>query len=119
MMDTAKKHIRELYFSDEFLEFYNSLPYKVKTKFDYVLQLVRHEHIISTKFVKHLSSTDLYEMRVSVGNNEYRTILFAIDHDNIIESTQILILNCFQKKSTKDYTRQIKIAEDILKQFEL
>ena len=25
-------------------------------------------------------------MRVSVGTNEYRTVLFAIDHDNVIEA---------------------------------
>lgn len=53
-------------------------------------------------------------MRVSVGTNEYRTVLFAIDHDNIILSTKILVLNAFLKKSTKDYKKQIEIAEKIL-----
>ena len=72
------------------------------------------EKILTTKFIKHLQNTDLYEMRISVGSNEYRTILFAINHNNIILSTQILVLNAFLKKSEKDYKKQIEIAETIL-----
>lgn len=70
--------IRELYFSDEFWKFYNLQQDRVKQKFDYVLGIVKYEKIITTKFVKHLDGTYLYEMRVSVGTNEYRTILFAV-----------------------------------------
>lgn len=62
-----------------------------------------------------LENTDLYELRVSLGNNEYRTILFAIDASNVIEATKIILLNGFQKKSTKDYDKQIKRAIRILK----
>lgn len=64
--------------------------------------------------MKHLEGTDLYEMRVSVGHNEYRTILFAIDNQNVILSTRIILLNGFLKKATKDYQRQIEKAERIL-----
>ena len=42
-------------------------------------------------------------MRVSVGNNEYRTVLFAVDNENIILSTRIYVLNAFKKKSKQDY----------------
>ncbi len=73
---------------------------------------------VSTKFVKHLENTDLYEMRVSVGNNEYRTILFAVDKSNIIELTKIVLLNGFLKKSTKEYRKQIELAQSILKKLE-
>lgn len=106
--------IRELYFTDEFWNFYNKQQDKVKQKFDYVIGIVREEKILTTKFIKHLLNTDLYEMRISVGSNEYRTILFAINHNNIILSTQILVLNAFLKKSEKDYKKQIEIAETIL-----
>lgn len=58
-------------------------------------------------------------MRVSVNFNEYRTILFAVDNDNIILSKRILLLNGFLKKSTKDYSKQIKVAKQILEDFEL
>ena len=106
--------MRELYFSDEYWEFYNKQTDRVQTKFDYVISIVRSEQIIATKFVKHLEDTDLYEMRVSVGTNEYRTVLFAIDHKNIINATKIFVLNAFLKKSTKDYKKQIALALKIL-----
>lgn len=105
---------RELIFSNEFWSFYKSQNQKVQLKFDYVINILMTERVITTKFVKHLENTDLYEMRVSLGTNEYRTILFAMDNDNIILSTRILVLNAFQKKSTKDYKKQIEIAQKIL-----
>lgn len=121
MKATDKKDsgIRELYFSDEFTEFYEELQDKVKAKFEHTMDIIRTEYVLNTKFVKHLENTDLYEMRVSVNFNEYRTILFAVDNDNIILSKRILLLNGFLKKSTKDYSKQIKVAKQILEDFEL
>lgn len=107
-------NIRTIFRTPEFDEFYNSMPQKVKDKFEYVFKVVQSVYNITTKFVKHIENTDLYEMRVSVGSNEYRTILFAIDHDNIIESSKIILLNGFLKKSSKDYSRQINRAITIL-----
>ena len=34
--------------------------------------------------------TDLYEMRVSVGGNEYRTIMFTMDNRNVVLATKIM-----------------------------
>ncbi len=107
--------IRELYFSDLFMTFYESLPERVKTKFDYVFQIVKTEYLINTRFVKKLEATEFYELRVSISSNEYRTIIFAIDSSNIVESKRIILLNGFLKKSTKDYKKQINLAERILK----
>lgn len=107
-------HIRNIYWTVEFTQFYNRLTDKVKTKFDYVLGIVKMERVISTKFVKHLENTDLYEMRVSIGGNEYRTIMFTMDNDNVMLATEIILLNAFIKKSTKDYQKQIRLAENIL-----
>lgn len=106
--------IRTLYRTPEFDEFYFSLPKRVQDKFEYVFQIIQSIYNVSAKFAKHLEDTDLYELRVSVGTNEYRTILFAIDRDNIIESTKIILLNGFLKKSSKDYRKQIVIAQSIL-----
>lgn len=50
----------------------------------------------------------------AIAKNEYRTILFAIDHDNILNATKIFVLNAFLKKSTKDYRKQIETALHIL-----
>ena len=107
--------IRTIFKTDEFEEFYNGLDEKVKDKFEYTFELVQTVYAIPVKYVKHLEGTDLYEMRVSVGSNEYRTVLFAIDNSNVILSTKIILLNGFLKKSTKDYSKQIAKAERILK----
>lgn len=113
-MKEDNTYIRNVYWTVEFAQFYNGLPDKVKDKFDYVLGIVKTERVISTKFVKHLENTDLYEMRVSIGSNEYRTIMFTMDNDNVMLATEITLLNAFIKKSTKDYQKQIKLAENIL-----
>lgn len=107
-------NIRQILRTSEFDVFYISLPQRVRLKFEYVFEVVQSVYNISTKFVKHLENTDLYELRVSVGPNEYRTILFAIDHNNIIEAKRIILLNGFLKKSSKDYRNQISIAQKIL-----
>lgn len=112
--DSQAGEIRVVYKSPQFDAFYNSLPSKVQTKFKYVIDIVTTIYDVSTKFVKHLQDTDLYEMRVSVSNNEYRTILFA----NVIEATRIILLNGFLKKSNKDYRKQIEIAQSILNDLE-
>ena len=108
--------IRVIYKSAEFELFYNGLNNNVKLKFEHVFNFIQTVYAIPVKFVKRLVDTDLYEMRVSVGSNEYRTVLFAIDHDNIIESTRIILLNGFLKKSEKDYKKQIFIAKKILEE---
>lgn len=110
-----KTSIRRFFRTPEFEEFYTSLTDRVKDKFEYVFLVVQTVYNVSTKFVKHIENTDLYELRVSVGTNEYRTVLFAIDHDNVIESTRIILLNGFLKKSSKDYKKQIERAKTILK----
>lgn len=110
--------IRIIYKTPQFEAFYNSLPDKVQTKFRYVVDIISSIYNVSTKFVKHLQDTDLYEMRISVGSNEYRTILFAIDKENIIEATKIILLNGFLKKSNKDYRKQIDLAISILNNLE-
>lgn len=114
MVIINREMIRELYFSEEFWTFYNKQQDRVKHKFDYVISIIQTEEVITTKFVKHLKNTDLYEMRISVGTNEYRTVLFAMDNNNIILARNILVLNAFLKKSEKDYKKQVEIAKNIL-----
>lgn len=110
--------IRTVFYTDEFKEFYDSLDEKARKKIDYIILLIKDFRLIHTDFIKKLINTNLYEMRVSIGTNEYRSILFSIDHSNIIEAGQVVILNGFLKKSTKDYDKQIKKAEKILNNLE-
>jgi phage-related protein len=118
--DSQQAHyVRTIIRTHEFDTFFAVLPQKVKIKFDYVINIIATVYNVSTKFVKHLENSDLYEMRISVGTNEYRTVLFAIDNDNFIEAKNILLLNGFLKKDKKDYKKQIDIATAILNKLEL
>ena len=83
---------------------------------DYVFEHIRTEKNVSTKFVKKLTNTDFYEMRISA-DNEYRVILFTIDDDNFINAHEIVLLNGFVKKSTADYEKQIAIALKLMEEF--
>ena len=105
--------MRTMMRSAEFDEFYNSLPANVQNKVNYALNIIAVVKVVNTKLIKKLIDTDFYELRISVGN-EYRVVLFTIDHENFIEAEQILLLNGFMKKSTKDYKKEIKKAEQIL-----
>ena len=112
-------YVRIIYKSPDFETFYSSLPPKTQIKFDYVINVISTIYNVPTKFIKHLENTDLYEMRISVGTNEYRTVLFAIDHDNVIEAKRIILLNAFLKKDNRDYRKQVEKALSILKSMEL
>lgn len=109
--------MRTLIQTEEFITYYNSLSDTIQGKFDHAMNILRMINVPNSKFIKKLVNTDFYEMRVSVGSNEYRTIIFTIDNENIINATQILLLNAFQKKSSKDYGKQVAIAEKILNRF--
>lgn len=103
----------------EFDAFYSSLDENIQEKFKMVIAIVETVKVISVKLVKKLVHTPLYEMRISVSNNEYRVVLFTVDDRNVIISTQIVLLNGFLKKSTKDYDKQIKKAVRLIEKHNL
>lgn len=105
---------RELILSPEYREFEQKSPPRTREKLLYAISLLETVQPIPTKFVKKLVNTDFYELRVSV-DNEVRVILFSIDNDNINLASNIILLNGFVKKSTKDYDREIEKAINILR----
>lgn len=105
--------MRRIIRSLEFDEFYESSPKRVREKLNYALNIIAEIKVVSTKLVKKLIGTDFYELRIST-ENEWRVIVLAIDDDNFIECENILLLNGFMKKSTKDYGREIKKAQMII-----
>lgn len=109
--------IRETLHTLEYEEYYASLDEKTKAKFDYVESIIKTQYVVNKKFVKNLEGTEFYEARVSVGTNEHRTIIFAIDSISFIESKRVLFLNSFLKKSTKQYRREIENARQILNKY--
>jgi hypothetical protein len=109
--------MRTIFKTHEFLEFLNHSETNFKDKRDYLLEIIITQPVINIKIAKKLINTDFYEVRIQV-NNEYRIIVFTIDHGNITQSRNILFLNRFMKKSTKDYDKQIKIAIKILEKWQ-
>ena len=81
--DAPEQYVRTVYKTVEFELFYNSLQPKVQTKFDYVINVISTVYNVSTKFVKHLVSSDLYEMRVS-------WVLMSIEQFFSLLTTKIL-----------------------------
>lgn len=112
-----EENIRQVIYSEEFNDFYDSLDSKIQDKFDYGLRLIKTQYVVNKKFVKHLENTNFYELRISVSSDEYRTVLFAIDNDSFIQSKRVILLNSFIKKGTKQYKTEIKLAERLLKKY--
>jgi hypothetical protein len=109
--------IRETFHSEEYDQYYNSLDEKIKVKYDYVESIIKTQYVDNKKFVKNLEGTEFYEARVSVGTNEYRTIVFTIDSQSFMESKRVLFLNSFLKKDTKQYKSEIEIARQIMNKY--
>jgi len=113
------KEIRKILYSEEFNDFFESLDERIQRKFDDNISILKTVYALSTTFVKKPVNTNVYEFRVSGGHIKCRCILFAVDHENVIQATKIILLSGFLKKSSKDYYKQIKRANSILKNMEL
>ena len=109
-----EQELRKVAYTKEFIEAFRLLPDDVQEKYDYVFQIMTTQRVVNKKFVKKIETTEFYEMRVSVGNNEYRSFLFAIDAQSFMECHKIVMLNSFVEKSSKQYKAEIKKARKIL-----
>ena len=109
--------IRETFHSAEYDEYYASLDAKTQAKYDYVETIIKTQYLVNKKFVKNLEGTEFYEARISVGTNEHRTIVFTVDSFSFMESKQVLFLNSFLKKGTKQYKGEIENARQILNKY--
>lgn len=106
---------RELILSPAYREFAENAGSRVREKLRYAINILENVTPLPAKFVKKLTNTDFYELRISV-DNEIRVILFTIDNDNINLATSVVLLNGFVKKSTKDYDKEIEKAINILRE---
>jgi len=96
-MKNDNKKIRKLLHTDDFEEFYNSLDKRTAKKYDEAILYLETIYVLSKKFVKSLENSEkgIFELRISVGTNEFRTIIYAVDHENIIQATKVILLNSF------------------------
>lgn len=97
-------------YKDYFWDFYNALTRNVKTKVDYVLQIVISVERIPEKFFEHLED-GLYEIRVESGGNIYRIFAF-FDEDKLV-----ILLHTIQKKSQKTPRKEIERAKKMRKNY--
>ena len=108
--------MREVVITQECLEFIDSQEERVVTKFFQLIEVIGEIKIVHTNFVKKILTTQFYELRIKAGN-EYRIVMFAIDHLNFAECTEVVCLYGFHKKSNKDYKKAIKQAEKVLRDY--
>lgn len=101
------EYIREItFYENYFVDFYDELPVFVQRKINYVLNYIRVEEQLPTKFFKSIEGVaGLFEIRVKVGSNIYR-IFCCFDAGKLV-----ILFNGFQKKSQK--TPQVEIQKAI------
>ena len=83
--------MREIDITEECLEFTDSQGERVSLKFFQLIEVIGEVKVVNTNFLKKLQSTQFYELRIKTAN-EYRIIIFAIDHLNFAESTKAVCL---------------------------
>jgi len=106
------KQFREVIFYGEyFWEFYYKQSRKVKDKITWTIGLLNYLEVIPEKYLKHIEETDLYEIRVSFGNNIFRIFCF-FDKDRLV-----IVFNGFQKKTQKTPKKEIDRAVSLKKEY--
>jgi len=97
------RHI--IFHGEYFLDFYQNLDTKVKSKFQYVLELIKQVERVPVKFLAPISGYEgLYEIRIEYQSNIYR-IFCCFD-----EGRLVVLFNGFQKKTQKTPKEEIDKA---------
>lgn len=98
-------------YGNYYWEFYYEQTQKVRERIDWTIGIIEDLDIIPEKYLKHITGTDLYEIRVSSGNNIFRIFCF-FDKGKLV-----IVLNGFQKKSQKTPANEILKAVKLKKQY--
>jgi len=93
-------------------DFLDTLSDKQAQKVTWVLRTIRDIDPIPPQYFKKLVNTeDIWEARVTMGNNIFRFLGFFKGQDFIV------LTNGFQKKTQKTPRSEIKLAEDRKKEY--
>lgn len=109
--------VRKIYLTSECIEFLESLDSRGKKKFLQIMEVLLEIPIVHTHFLKKLTNTRLYELRIRSGL-EYRLILKSLDHDDFNQCTKAVCIHGFMKKATKEYRKEISRANRILMEWQ-
>ncbi len=94
-----------IFHGEHFIEFYKSLDINVKSKFQYVFELIKQVKMVPKKFLAPMTGYDgLFEIRIEYQSNIYR-VFCCFDKGELI-----VLFNVFQKKSQKTPKREIEKA---------
>ena len=101
-----------IFYQNHFIEFYKKQDDAVKSKIQYVLELIKQVDRVPEKFLKHISrSPGLYKIRVEVTSNIYRVFCY-FDEGRIV-----VLFNAFQKKSQKTPAKEIAKATMLMNEY--
>ena len=101
-----------VFFGSHFELFYLAQPQNVRTKIQYVFNMVRTEARVPEKFLKHLTDTDgLYEIRVEVNGSIYRIFCF-FDVGKLI-----VVTSAFQKKTPATPKSELERAARLKREY--
>jgi phage-related protein/DNA-binding XRE family transcriptional regulator len=87
----------------------SKLGEKEKLKIRRALLLFSDTEKMPSHFIKYIEDDDIYEFRVSYGNNEFR-IFFIYDGDKLV-----ILFNAFKKKTQKTPQKEIAKAKRLKK----
>ena len=93
-------------YKNYFTDFISSISELEARKVFYVLDMLKMQERLSTKFVKHIDD-GIFELRAEHGGNIFR-VFFIFDEGNIV-----LLFNGFQKKSQKTPRKEIEQAKKL------
>ena len=90
-------------YKNYFIDFVSKLNGNEARKIFYVIDMLKVQERVSSKFVKHIKE-GLYEIRAESEGNIFR-VFFIFDEGNIV-----ILFNGFQKKSMKTPKKEIETA---------
>ena len=98
--------IRQIVFHGEyFLEFYKNLDPKVKSKIQFVFELIKQVDRVPKKFLSPITGyKGLFELRIEYQSNIFR-VFCCFDQDRLV-----VLFNGFQKKTQKTPKKEIEKA---------
>ena len=107
-----QKYRSIIVYKEYFEEFLARQRQKVKDKIYWTFKLIEELRQVPETYLKHLTGTDgLYEIRVQNGNDIFR-IFCLFDEDKLV-----VLMNGFQKKTSKTPEQEIVKAIKIKKEY--
>ena len=97
-------------YTNYFIDFINSLSDIESKKVFYVLDMLKMQERLSTRFVKHIED-GIFELRAEHCGNIFR-VFFIFDEGNVV-----ILFNGFRKKSQKTPRKEIEQAKKLKNEY--